>query len=354
MLWLWLALAFAGCASAPADLSAIAAEPPLDLSLLVSGGAFLSSSSSADGTFAVRDVAAVDSDDVASREAIPFAAIVAALQRARVSHRLVADEDPQRRARLRLALAEGGRDGDAEVEAFLQDARDQGFDMLLLVEELEDGPIEQQGTNGRWPVTFATWILLGVGALIPDRTFESRATLRVSLRELQTGRTLHDMLLVPGPVELSLTERTDVVGLLLSVVVPPFWVGDDRDVVIDSLRETTERRLLLSLARDLKSAIVRRRLADNAPATFRVEAAGGGGELLVDAAESLTAVRLVGAGVDDDAAFAERLLASRRVDGVRFRYRARLPDGLRGRFQVRVGTLRGGVASSTFDGVPQR
>ena len=45
---------------------------------------------------------------------------------------------------------------------------------------------------------------------------------------------------------------------------------------------------------------------------------------------------------------ASRLLASRTIDSGRLRYEAALPPEIRGRFQIRVGTLRGGVTSATF------
>jgi len=332
------------------DLSSIAAKPPLDRSVLISGGAFFAPVTDSEGTFYSSAVAEPTAPPTTDTEAIPFAEIVDVLERARVFQRLVPDSDSVRRVSLRAQLARP--DASEDLAAFLQKSRDEGFDLLVLVEELRDGPIESLGTNNRWPVTFATWILLGIGALIPDRTFESRATLKVSMRDLQTGALLLSLPIGPGPVELALTERTDIWGILLSIIVPPFWVGDDRESLVDSVRTTTERRLLLRLARELKSEVFRRSLDDAGAASIQLVAAPGGPRVVVDSRESLSGVRLEGPGYLDQAVtdqFGRDLIASRDIQGIRFRYSAALPKATkRGPFQVKIGTLRGGVASATF------
>ena len=335
--WLW-SLA-GGCVSSSDDLRGLAAEPPLDLSVLVTGGAFGDLGAVEVGTFA-------GAPSAADGEVIAIDSIVDVLARGRVFQRVHVDADPARRRAMRDRLLQ--QRPDDELLQFLQQARSDGFDLLLVIEELQDGPIEQQGTNSRWPVTLATWVLLGVGLLIPDRTFESRATLRVSVRDLQTGRVLHDPpLLVAGPTELSLIERTDLLGLCMSIVVPPFWVGDDPAAVRDSVRATTERRLLLSMARDLKSESVRRRLRERSAAAIELR----DGAIEVAAGESVSVVQLRAAGLPAAAAerFAEALLGSGHRVGDGYRYRAELPP-LPGdaEVQVLVGTLRGGVASATF------
>lgn len=337
-----LAVVTAGCVATGDDLGGLAEQPPLDCAVLVTGGAYLQPAAAGDGTFG--GLAAVGG------EAIPITAIADVLERGTVFQRVAIDHDAGRRRDLRDRLL--GRGTDDGTAAMLQQARADGFDLLLMVEELQDGPIESRGTNGRWPVTFATWILLGVGALIPDRSFESRAALRVTLRDLQAGRVLHDALLVAGPVDLALSERTDNWGLLQSILVPPFWVADDLAAVTNAVRATTERRLLLSLARDLKSESVRQRLRERAAATVTLLPAPAGDVVVVDAGESLTVVRLRGDPAVHAAVaarFEQQLLASVAVAGGRYRYEAPLPDTLRaGRVQVLVGTLRGEVASATF------
>ncbi len=333
----------AGCASAPDDLTALAEQPPLDVAVLVTGGAFLDAADAATGTFRREDAAD------GTGEVIPIAAFRDVLERGRVFQRVDVDPDPEHRARTGQRMLAQVRDD--ELVAFLNRARTDGYDYVLVVEELRNGPIENQGTNSRWPVTFATWLLLGVGALIPDRTFESRVTLRVSMRELQSGRTLHERVVDAVPVDLALFERTDFWGLLASIVLPPFVVGDDETAVRRAVRDTTQRRLLLSTARELKSASLRQRLRDFAAADITLVTAASGTSVVVRATEGLSVVRLRGAAIDEPtaAAFAQQLLASVQRDGGRFLYTAPLPplpNG--GQVQVAVGTLRGGVASATF------
>lgn len=337
----FLSLLYA-CASPRQELQGLAEQAPLDRAVLVTGGAFLVPSDGRAGTF-------LGDDRAVGTEVLAIDTLLDVLQRGRVFQRVVLDPDPQRRRRFRDQLATGSVGGDfAEV---LAAARADGFDLLLVVEELRDGPIEQLGTNGRWPVTLATWVLLGVGALIPDRTFESRATLRVSVRDLQTGLVYYDPLLTAGPIELALTERTDWWGLLSSILVPPFWVGDDLAAVGDAVRATTARRLLLSLARDLKSEPVRQRLRARAPASLLLVRDGQGSKVTVDSVAGLSVVRLSAPGLAAGAAtrFEQELLASLRRDGDHFHGEARLPPVPPGQLvQVSVGTLLGGVASATF------
>lgn len=345
--WLWLLLLVgAGCQSPAGELSGLAEAPPLDYAVLVSGGAFLAGDTTRPGTFVGPPPPAASGLD----EPIPIGAVLDVLERGRVFRRLRLDDDPAHRRALRDALA--GGPGDPELQMFLQLSRDRGYDLLLVVEELHDGQIDAQGINGRWPVTLITWILLGFGAVIPDHTFESRATLRVSVRDLQSGKVLYDPSLSVGQIELSLTERSDFWGMLASILVPPFWVGDDPDAVRASVREVVQRRLLVSLARDLKSESGRQRLRERSAASLALQELADGTELVVEAAESISQVRLRRAVALDPAvmaAFEAELLASMQRDGERFRYRARLPAAALGEnLQVLVGTIRGEVASATF------
>ncbi|MFO1030105.1 MAG: hypothetical protein U1F60_03410 [Planctomycetota bacterium] len=329
------------CATPQRELQGLAGERPVDAVVFVTGGAFLQPYVGGIGTFGP----GVEGDG----EALSFASVLEVLERARVFQRLVVDGDPLRRRAVPRQLAD--RRAAADLVAVLQEARQAGCDYLLVVEELQDGPIEQLGTNGRWPVTFATWVLLGVGALIPDRTFESRATLHVTLRDLQSGSVMHDTLLGAGSIDLTLTERTDLLGLLTSIVVPPFWVGDDQEAVAEAVRSTTERRFLLSLARDLKSESLRQRLRARSPAAVQLRRRGGLVEVVVDARDGLAAVSLLAEGLaqDPQRRFAEALLASQQRVGERFQHAAVVPDLPDGTtFQVVVATVAGGVASATF------
>ncbi|MCB9887513.1 MAG: hypothetical protein H6838_18630 [Planctomycetes bacterium] len=357
LLWLLLPALFSACQSVADEVRGLADTPPLDYAVLVTGGAFRTDAIGGAGTFAPTGDAEADPASApaaapgADAEVIAMTSIVDLLRRGAVFQRVEADVDLQRRRQHRDQLRAGATA--AECQAFLQAARDDGYDLLLVVEELADGPIEAQGINGRWPVTFATWILLGLGMFIPDHTFESRATLRVTVRELQTGRVLHDPLLLGGPIDLSLVERSDFLGIVMSILVPPFWVGDDQEAVVAAVRDVVQRRLLVSLARDLKSESVRQRLRERSIASLdRVDLPQGPGVAVVSR-ENLSVARLRPIDVALDplvaARFEQALLASVRRDGELFRYQTPLPRELNGSgVQVLVGTIRGSVASATF------
>lgn len=346
----WLA---AACQTAADDLRGLADAPPLDYAVLVTGGAFRGEAGAGAGTFAVADRPDAASS-AAAREPIALGEFADLLRRGEVFRRVGEEADDVDRSARRDDLRAGAND--PRCRAFLDAARAAGYDLVLCVEELSDGPIEAQGINDRWPVTFATWVLLGIGVFIPDHTFESRATLRVTVRDLQSGEILHDPLLLGGPIDLSLVERSDLLGVVTSLLVPPFWVGDDPASVGEAVRDVLRRRLLLSLVRDLKSESVRQRLRERSIAAFARGSVGGATTLQVDSREPLSGARLRVTEGDELAEaiverFAQALLASQRRDGARFRYEAPLPVELRGRgVQALVATLRGGVASATFDG----
>jgi hypothetical protein len=343
----------AACQSPGTELSGLAQLPPLDYAVLVTGGAFLKRAPGGAGTFvppaAPGDAALAVVDD----EPLHIDAVLDVLQRGAVFRRVAADPDLEHRRAVIDQL--GDRNADRDLLGFLESARDRGFDLLLVLEQVQDGPIDAHGINGRWPVTLATWLLLGVGMFIPDHTFESSATLRVTVRDLQTGRKVHDWLIPAGPVDLSLVERGSTWGLLLSIIVPPFWVQDDVDNVARGVLEVTERRLLLSLAREVKSEPTRQRLREQAVAAIGLAAPR---HLTIEAKESVTAVRLRPAAgpVDDDVArrFEAAVLATLRRDGGRFRYEADVPAEVAGgALQVLVATITGSVSSATFELQPQ-
>jgi hypothetical protein len=175
--------------------------------------------------------------------------------------------------------------------------------------------------------------------------------LRVTLRDLETGGVLADTISSAGPIDLSLMERGSALGLVSSILVPPFWVPDDDGRVTRAVRDYTQRRLLLSLARELKSEPLRQRLRSVAVAALSLPRAG---VVAVDSREALSAVRIrAHAGLSDEAAaaFEQRLVASMRRQGDRYLYEASLPEGAdptRMRVQVLVGTVAGSVASATF------
>jgi hypothetical protein len=346
------ALLLAGCSStALSDLPDLAGRPPFPYSVFVTGGAFVRSTVDAQAP----PLARTYRGDAAA-EAFPLALVADVLERGRVYVRTQLDERPSA-VRARTASfgeAGAGEAADAGGREFLDAVRDAGHDFLLVVEELRDGPVEQQGINGQWPVTAATWLMVGLGMLIPDHTYESRAALRVSLREVQTGRTVYEQVLSGGPVDLALLDRTGVLGLVTSIVVPPFWVADDPAKVEAHVREISTRRLLESLARQMKSVDARERVRVSVPVGIEVVPVRGGVRVRVDSSEALSFVRLRrdGDGVPAAAAsaFEAELLASARAHDAWLRAEADLPLAGHGRLlQVLVQTVAGRVASVTVE-----
>ncbi len=337
---------FQSCQTQASELRGLAERAPLDYSVLVTGGAWLQpAAAGVAGTFG--DLAAGGDSPV---EPLAIGEIVSALREGSVFRKVDVDLDAHR-----IAVREqfGSRRSEPQLLEFLQGARDRGFDLLLVVEGLQDDAIESQGVNGRWPVTFLTWFLLGIGAFIPDHTFESGVTLRVTLRDLQTGAVLADSISSAGPIDLSLVERSSATGIFSSIVVPPFWVADDQERVMKEVREFTQRRLLIALARELKSEPMRLRLRRGAVAAISLTREGA---VVVESVEALREARLRradGDGEAGDEAFSRTLLGSMRRDGERYVYTAQLPPGL-GAAQVLVATIAGNVASATIGGEEAR
>ena len=365
-----LLLAAGACRSTlDTDLPELAARPPLPYSVLLTGGAFVSAAGE-DEPGAVlqrtfRGVGVVTGAGGASGgvngvnggadhpEAFPLAAIADVLVRGRVFVRIEQDRAGAA-ARRMLAQSAANAPLDAGLQQLLRDARAGGHDLLLVVEQLQDGPVEQQGLNGQWPITAITWILAGLGLVIPDHSYESRAALRVSLRDVQTGQLLYLTVLNAGPVNLSLVERTDALGLLQSVVVPPFWVGDDEEKVLANVRGITVQRLLVSLARQVKSVDVQERLKEQSVASVQMHRQAGGLLIQVDARESLSFVRLRldGESLPDEVvrSFESELLGSAQArDGGVIRYQA-LYNGPRqgARLQVLLQSVAGRGTSVTL------
>ena len=326
----------AACSSVGAVPDA-ATQPPLDAAVLVTGG------------FAAATEGQPGDDEPTFGKDMPtdLQPVVDALQSAQVFRRIGLDPGAATRG-----TAVPWQQPGPERERFLQQARDDGYDWLLVVEGLRDGPIESQGINGRWPIPPGTWFLVGPGFLIPDHGFESSAILRVSVRDLESGRVLHESLVNAGPVELSLVERSSALGLFTSILVPPFWVGDDEAKVQRSVRGITLQRLLQFVARELKSPTARQRLRDGSVAAIELVPDAGGPRLRVASRQALAVVRLRQEGVDSRdpgrLAFEQALLGSMTVQGGQYRYEAVLPASPAGLLQVVVATIEGEVVSATF------
>jgi hypothetical protein len=338
----------AACSSAPTvDIAGLAALPPLPYSVLLTGGAFLVPPPGAGEGVLARTYALTEP------EAFALAQVGEVLLRARVFAATAVDPRPPPERRLLASLSGERTDPHTpDLQQFLDGARDAGHDLLLVVEQLRDGPIDVQGINGQWPVTVLTWFMVGLGMLIPDHTYESRASLRVSVRDVQSGGVLYEQVLSGGPIDLSLIDRSDALGLVESIVVPPFWVGDADEQVLGQVRAIATRRLLESLARQLKSVDASERITERQAAHISVSAAQDRLVVAVNAQQPLSFLRLRvdGAPLPLPAAtgFERALLDSVQQDGTRWRYTAplMLPAGAH-MLQVLVQTVGGRVSSTT-------
>lgn len=341
--------ALAGCRSSPlSELAEIGVGPPLPYAVLVTGGAFVEPGRPVEdpGFFA----ATFDGEPGA--EAFELERVAAVAERGRVFVNVRTDErDPTERRRV-ADLTEAFPVRDRDLQELLRGARAGGRDLLLVVEKLADGPVVRRGVNGQWPITLGVWLLAGLGVVIPDHTYESQASLHVVLREVWTGRVVHRAVLDARPLNLSLVERSDVLGLLTSIVVPPFLVGDDEEKVRDEVRRVSEERMLVSLARRLKSVDTLARIRRAMPAGIEVRTAESGARVVVEADEGLAAVRLRVDGRPLEGEPAQRaesaLLASERLSGDKFAYDAVIGLPRRWRtLQVLLQTVGGRFASVT-------
>ena len=340
-----------GCQSTQADLEGLAQQEPLPYSVLVTGGAFEPAlqpdpdQSPLDHTFRV---------DNEGSEAIPLRDLVEVLRAGRVFVRQEADLGPDQEWRLIAALQGPVPVDDRQLQGLLSRARGDGHDLLLVVQRLQDGPVDEQGINGSWPITVSVWLLLGLGMFIPDHTFESRANLNISLREVQTGRILYDTVQGSGPVDLALVARGSVWGIIGSIIIPPFWVPNDDEVAVRSVRDVTARRLLVSVARQLKGVEAQQELGDRSAALIDVQRRDGRLALRVEvpAPESLAVLRMrVDSqplrGPEFDRLEAALLAAVEQGDGFLV-YEAESALELQGELlQVLVQTTSGRVASET-------
>jgi hypothetical protein len=286
-------------------------------------------------------------------EALPLGAVGQLLARARVFVRTTTDPESAERRRL-VAAASGAEEPATVLDDLRERARAAGHDYLLVLERLDDGPVEALGVNRQWPITLTTWLLVGLGALIPDHEYESRASLRASLRDVHDGDAVQELVIGASSVDLSLLERSGLWGWVQSILVPPFWVGDDDQRVVENVRAVVEQKLMVGLAQRLKSVDVADRLARDRPAGVQARRVAGGLELDVTARETLSFLRLRLddriLAADEFDAFHRAFLASRAAEVDGLRYRAVLPAQLRGeRLQVMVQTITGRVGSVSLD-----
>ncbi|MBK8976727.1 MAG: hypothetical protein IPM29_12480 [Planctomycetes bacterium] len=351
-----VALALLGCATATDDLSGLAERPVVPASVLVTGGAFVDAPGvAARPSDGAEPLARTFARTGGPAEAVPLSDVLAALVRGRVFARIERDTAATDTDRERLAGLRGNLSLQSpDVGRLLERARGAGHDYVLIVQRLQDGPVEGYGINDRWPLTVSLWLLVGLGLVIPDHTFESRASLQASLFEVYTGREVHRALSSGGPVELALVNRTGLWGLVQSILIPPFWVDSDDELVADEMRARLARRLPAALARQLKSEACRQDLADRARASFVVDRAADGLRVVVRSLDglSLCALRADGRAMTGAVAerFARELLASERHRGDEFVYEAVLLGPPPGRYvQILVQSVVGDAASATID-----
>lgn len=356
---LLLAACCVSCATAPeSGGGSLSEQAPLPYSVLVAGGGVVdappelaATATRAYGrTFAAFDGAVV----VAAHE------VATALRTARVFARADVDErlDEGLGRRLREVLDVLPPD-DPQVRELLARARAGGHDYVLVVQRVVDGGIEEWGVNERWPLTAATWLLVGLGALVQDHTFESRASLEAALFDVEEGRLVYRAVGAGAVVELALFGRGNLWSFVQSIVVPPFLVASRQEDVVESVRVATVPRLVAALARELKGVTCRRAIAERARVAIEVEFDGPRAVVRTRAFEGLgsVALRVDGEVLTGAAAieFARALLdAQREVEGQGVVAEAALALRSDADFlQVLVRTVTGVVASTTWE-VPRR
>ena len=332
------------------ELSRLAETPPLPYSVLVSGGAFVSGETlPPDAPVLARTWATVPD----GMECFPLQTVGDALRQGRVFERVAIDPGAPALRQRATGQPEVFPVDDQELQQLLRTARVEGHDLLLVVDRLRDGPIEEQGVNGQWPLTTAAWLLVALGMFVSDHTYESRALLRLSLRDLQTGHVVYEVPVTGGAVDLSLWERGSFLGLATSILIPPFLVGDHAENVAHEVREIFGRRLLVSVARQLKSFELQQLLKERTPAVCALRRDGNATLLQIEAKEVLGLVRLrlddQPVGSEEVRAFEGQLLGSLRQDAGSFHYVAPLP-ALHGgsRLQVLLQTVTGRTTSVTL------
>ncbi|MFQ5503957.1 MAG: hypothetical protein ACE5F1_04065 [Planctomycetota bacterium] len=266
-LWLLYITGQSCAGTAVPDLERLALLPPLPHRVVLSGGAILDVEQ--------RDAPGegVGSPSVLSdktypkgiAEPISFARLEDVLRRARVASRLIVFRDmkPPAREAVAISAAKDQQDQKAAFERMRNRAEEDDADLLLVIEGLRDAPVVDLGRNGQWPVSSIAWLLVGLGMFIPDHRFESSVALSASLWDVHSGSRIARVRVSPGSVDLSLLERTDFLGILESIIIPPTLVGSSSEEVVEHVRHESDRRLLLGLAARLKAPEMRQRLLNN-------------------------------------------------------------------------------------------
>ncbi|MCC6782000.1 MAG: hypothetical protein IT457_04080 [Planctomycetes bacterium] len=354
-LGLLAALGAVACAGTPeGDPASLTEQVPLPFSVLVAGGGVVEATaepSAAPTRAYARTFAGADGEVL-----VDAATVGGALRAARVFARALADDAGEGALGARLRdVRDVLAPDDPLLSALLARARAAGHDYVLVVQRVVDGAIEERGINDRWPLTAATWLLVGLGALVQDHSFESRASLEAMLFDVEEGRLVYRAVGSGAVVELALTGRGNLWSFVQSILVPPFLVASREDQVVANVRDATVSLLVAALARDLKGSACRRAIADRARVAIEIEFVAGRARVRARAGEGLgsVATRIDGVAIDDDESrrFARALLESQREgDGGQLLAEADFawPPGAR-YLQVLVRTVSGVVASSTVE-----
>lgn len=236
------------------DANRLAQLPPLPYRVAVVGGAFLSPTDRA-VVGRVPDDSRDGVEQLWSRtfrqgdaEPIDIETILSTLARGRAATLLWTADDFDTTDREELARGDKGA-----LERARRAAEAADIDLLLTVEGLREGPVQYLGVTGQWPITTVAWLLAGLGLFVPDHRFESKAKMRASVRDVHSGRVLLSrMVFAPGTLDLSLLDRTDFLGIVSTIVVPPTLVGNDVEDVVAKVREDGAQRLVLGLLARLK------------------------------------------------------------------------------------------------------
>jgi hypothetical protein len=359
---LWPGLLVAACSTTSSE-EPVADRPTLPFRVLVCGGAFLERNAPAGALpDSEREILAATTFPATTEEAIPPEQILQSLRDGRVFvESLLAQEGAgavARRDLLSAGVFRATLDGAATFPAIGAEADRRGADVLLVIEGVRDGPLATTGTNGQWPIAVVAWITVGLGMFIPDHTFDSGAVLRASLREPTHGRLLESFTISAPALDLPLVSRSDVLGLISSIVVPPPLVGNDNDRVATRVQLQTIESLLQGLVRKLKSRETLANLLDKSQVRIRIRPAGAGSVLLeLQSEQDLAEVRLLHDGMPvagtEWREFTARLLASGRAvpnaEPGPLRFAAQSPPlaDRPGELRILVRTVRGDFVSQT-------
>ncbi|MHC5066143.1 MAG: hypothetical protein ACYTG5_19460 [Planctomycetota bacterium] len=347
-------VAFASCQSPQSlDFSELAEQPALPYAVRVTGGAFLDGPERIPGSPLSSTFA---QDGVDAGEVLQLDDMVDALRSARVFSHVDADRSGIAFRNELSTQADALDFNDPEIREYLRAARVGGADYLLVIQGVQDAPVVDRGINDRWPATLALWLLVGLGAIIPDHSFETTATMEIALREVQTGQLIPGTRqeLTGGPLELSLVSRGSSWWWLKMILIPPFWISSDEEEVAKKMREDTSRRLMFSMARFLKDSSLEQALDDFEAASATCVRTDSGLRIQVSAKESLSYLRLsldsIAQSGPEFESFERALIASESLVNGAYEYGSEWKmTPPTGRLQILMQTVGGRVVSRTIE-----